>query len=80
MLFYRGNIKWEDFFLRMLWENHIWYVNSEAKTCSAFDSLRRLVYVLLGFENNRNYLVVFAFPRMWENSYLKILCRNARLF
>lgn len=53
----------ETFFLRMLWENHIYYGNSKAKTCSALDSLRRLVFILLGFANNRNYLLLFTFHR-----------------
>lgn len=53
----------ERFFLRMLWENHICYVNSKVKTCSALDSLRRFVFILLGFANSRNYLLLFAFHR-----------------
>jgi len=62
MFFYRGNIKWKGF-LRMLWENHICYVNSKSKTCSALGSLSRLVFILWGFANNRNYLLLVAFHR-----------------
>lgn len=61
IFFLQKKYKMEIFFLRMLWENHICYVNSKAKTCSALDSLRRVVFVLLGFANNRNYLLLFAF-------------------